>query len=429
MKVSKWNLSPLQIIYGLAIINSLALIFFVGWKTCPDSITYVQAWDVISSGEIDKWRTPIYPIFLGVIQSIVGKEYLHIATICIQQFIFLLSIQYFYQAIRQLCQNLTVVFWITLFYALHPGVSSWNNFILTESLAVIFSVFLIYSALKVWKEASLKACFYFTLWLLLLIFLRPAFVYMLPVSLVAWIMAGFKRKEIRRVSFICIAGVITVSCCQLLYMKAFETKYGVFTPSGISTVNQYYIARQSGMLNPNLIKHPQLKNYIENSITQKGQSTENHVEICNEIEELEKLYELKEMQNAISVSNKNNPIGYIKKAGGRLFRAAHGSYPPSYCEGTYLWFSHLFAVPFYVMYQFLFIYFLVLLYWMYRYKTVPWFSSFLFMLGCSNLIVAIVGAQAEWSRLVLPSLPIYLLMFGQLCNLIRISKAPHGRLE
>ena len=392
MKVSKWNLSPLQIIYGLAIINSLALIFFVGWKTCPDSITYVQAWDVISSGEIDKWRTPIYPIFLGVIQSIVGKEYLHIATICIQQLIFLLSIQYFYQAIRQLCQNLTVVFWITLFYALHPGVSSWNNFILTESLAVIFSVFLIYSALKVWKEASLKACFYFTLWLLLLIFLRPAFVYMLPVSLVAWIMAGFKRKEIRSVSFICIAGVITVSCCQLLYMKAFETKYGVFTPSGISTVNQYCLAKQGNILNPDLIKHPKLKTYIERTINKETDEVFDH-------------FELRDIQDAVSVSNKNNPIGYIKKAGGRLFRAAHGSYPPSYCEGTYLWLSHLFAVPFYVMYQFLFIYFLVLLYWMYRHKTVPWFSSFLFMLGCSNLIVAIVGAQAEWSRLVLPSLP------------------------
>lgn len=430
MKVSKWNLSPLQIIYGLAIINSLALIFIMGWNTSPDSPSYIQAWDTLLSGKIDEWRTPTYPIFLGIIQSITGKQYLHFTAMCIQHLLFLLSIRYFHQIVKQICQGDKVSFWITILYALHPGIASWNNLILTESLAVIFSVFLVYSALKVWKEASLKACFYFTLWLLLLIFLRPAFVYMLPVSLVAWIMAGFKRKEIRSVSFICIVGVITVSCCQLLYMKAFETKYGVFTPSGISTVNQYYIARQNGILNPNLIQDSLLRNYIENSITQNGVCYDNqHEGLWYETNHVINTYGLKNVQDAVSISNKSNLIGWLKKTGGRSYRATSCSLFIAYCGGPIATLIDMVGCCLNFLYLFLIIYTGILIGWIFKKHSLPWISCLFYMLGCSNLIVAIVGAQAEWSRLVLPSLPVYLLMFGQLCNLIRISKAPNGQLE
>ena len=429
MKASNIKWSPLQIIYGLAIINSLALIFIGGWATSPDSATYVQAWDVFLSGDIDQWRTPVYPFFLGILQSMAGKEHLYFATICVQHLLFLVSIRYFHWMTKQICHNPKTVFWITLFYALHPGIASWSSMILTEILAVIASVFLIYCSLKVWKVASFKACFGFTFWLLFLVFLRPAFVYMLPVSLVAWGIAVFKRKEVRKASLTCIGGTLLVTCCLLSYMKAFEQRYGVFTPSGISTLNQYYIARQNGMLNPQLIKHPGLKAYLEKSISEKGQSSDVHAELWAEANEAIEIYGLKEVQEAVSVSNKSNPIGWAKKVGGRIYRAVQLSLFVTYFWGPIATLVDMVDVNMNTLYLFLLIYTGVLFYYIFKRRKLPWLSCLFYMLGCSNLIVAIVGAQAEWSRLVIPSLPIYLLMAGQLLNLIKISKFSVCELE
>ena len=33
-----------------------------------DTVSYVRAWDNLKSGEIDIWRTPSYPIILGILK-------------------------------------------------------------------------------------------------------------------------------------------------------------------------------------------------------------------------------------------------------------------------------------------------------------------------------------------------------------------------
>ena len=47
-------------------------------------------------------------------------------------------------------------------------------------------------------------------------------------------------------------------------------------------------------------------------------------------------------------------------------------------------------------------------------RSLPWLPLLLLMLGASNIIVVIIGAQAEWQRLVYPSKAIYLIMIVQL---------------
>ena len=430
MKVSNLNITQLQIIYGLSILNSLLFIFFIGLEVAYDSSSYIQAWEVLLNGEIDKWRTPIYPIFLGIIQSIIGEEQFYTATICMQHLIFLLSIRYFYQVAKKLCHHKIIVFIITLLYALHPGIASWNNFILTESLAVSFSVFLIYFAMKVWMGGTCKDCFLYNFWLLLLIFLRPAFVYIIPVSIVAWTIAAILKKETRKSYISCIVGVFIVTCSQLIYMNKFEERFGIFSPSGISIVNQYYIARQTGLLDSNLTDNAGLKNYINKSILENGQTCENHNELWEESNDIVKLFGLKDVQKIVTISNKSNPISYIKKVGGRIVRASYINYPPSYNKSLYSQYStYILSINLSDIYLFLFFFFFILLYNILKQKYIPWYSSFFFMLGCSNIIVAIVGAQGEWSRLILPSIPIYLLMFGQLCNMINITTVPNSQLE
>lgn len=66
----------LAIIYACAIASSIILILGWGVQETLDSPTYVSAWDNIANGKIDIFRTPVYPIFWGVMKNIFGEYFL-----------------------------------------------------------------------------------------------------------------------------------------------------------------------------------------------------------------------------------------------------------------------------------------------------------------------------------------------------------------
>ena len=57
-----------------------------------------------------------------------------------------------------------------------------------------------------------------------------------------------------------------------------------------------------------------------------------------------------------------------------------------------------------------------------RQKEIAFFSCLLFMIGVSNFILIIMGSPGEFGRLSLPAIPTYLIMIGQLLNMIRVKK-------
>ncbi|MBQ9596862.1 MAG: hypothetical protein IJR34_01235, partial [Bacteroidales bacterium] len=68
------------------------------------------------------------------------------------------------------------------------------------------------------------------------------------------------------------------------------------------------------------------------------------------------------------------------------------------------------------IYLFLLVYIMMLVAWMIRKKTIAWVSITLWVLCVSNIIVAVVGANDEYNRLILPSMPFVLLMLGQVIS-------------
>ena len=63
--MSSYKQLKLIYIYILAIANCILLIVHCGRQFYSDTLSYLIAWDNISNGQIDKWRTPLYPLFLG----------------------------------------------------------------------------------------------------------------------------------------------------------------------------------------------------------------------------------------------------------------------------------------------------------------------------------------------------------------------------
>ena len=68
------------------------------------------------------------------------------------------------------------------------------------------------------------------------------------------------------------------------------------------------------------------------------------------------------------------------------------------------------------VYIILIIYFIFLIRYMIMKKSIALFSCLLFMIGFSHLFVIIVASPGDYSRLILPAIPIFLIMFGQLIS-------------
>ena len=70
------------------------------------------------------------------------------------------------------------------------------------------------------------------------------------------------------------------------------------------------------------------------------------------------------------------------------------------------------------IYILLLIYSISLSYWICRRKIFAWFSVLILLLGAGHLFVILYSCQNVWYRLIIPFTPVYLLMIGQLINLL-----------
>ena len=430
MKANRMNIieqikknRDLTIIYACAIVCSVVLILGWGVQISPDSPTYISAWENFSNGKIDVFRTPIYPFFLGTMKSMFGETYFRFATICVQHLIFLISTYYFYKTAQHFISVKRVVFLVSLFYATLSFFTTWNNCILTESLAISVMVILIYTIICLYQSQSWTSVIFYTSMLLMLIFLRPAFVYMLPILMATWLyLLLFKNK--RKIAIKGISGTLVVIIALFSYMKTFECEYGLFTSSQVGTLNQVCIARQYGLFEPNSIQDPQLKAHIIESYKLYGKRRELE-DVQMEIKGLMDNYDLHTLADAISESVKSNPQKWIASCGGRFMKSLDTSLFPKYLKetdkcGNIVLDLITIPLPMKILYLFLTIYPFVLCRWIVKKHAIP-LLSFMFYLACiSSIVVSIVGAQSEWSRLICPSMPLFLLMVGQICTLIKV---------
>lgn len=402
----------------LAALYCIALTIFSGRQWYSDTLSYIAAWDnSISHLTIDKWRPPVYPLFIGALKFCFGQYFLT-AGVVVQHIVFLVSIWYFHKLTALVTSSEKIAFWVTAFYALYPCVATWNCFVVTEPFTIYATIFLLYFAYQVKCRQRVGDVLLFTFWLLFIIFLRPASMYMLPVFIVAWGMLFVSSSRQKRQSLWAAAGVLAVSACLLLYMYAFKQQYGIFSPSGIGVINKYYIARLDGDIDPSKTDHQALRTFVEESIATHGvkYSGGTDHDLYMETEEAIRIAGLTEVSQLVS---RSQSIGTnIRRFFSRIHYAAGNRL---FCTLLHKWrnLTDLFGLQLNTVYLLLIIYPLVVIPWMISRRRLAWFSSVLYMLGWSHLFVILFACQNVWDRLILPAIPFYLLMFGQLMNSLK----------
>lgn len=404
----------LKTIYAIAIPYCILLIFKCGRQWDYDTNSYVAAWEAISSFHLDLWRTPVYPLFIGLTKYLFGSHFL-MAGIIIQHLIFLISIRYFYMLTQGVIKSESTAWWATAFYALYPCVATWNCFNLTEPFAIYSMIFMLYCALTAYLKNSVFHLVAWGGWLLFQIFLRPAQIYILPIFFAGWLLLYFKNKDQSKIIVGGVAGTLLASCCILIYMYAFKNSYGVFTPCGVGIVNKYYMARRDGTLITDQIADPRFKNFVEerNRVFEDGKGT--IIDLFEESQDAVYTFGLKQVSDVVSNSTQNTLRHQVRMAFRRLRTASNDNLFTTYIR-KFTIVTDIWGVRINFAYILLLIYPFVLLRWYTKVGQIPWFSSLLFMVGACHMLIIIVACQNIWGRLVLPVVPVYIIMFSQLCH-------------
>lgn len=421
----------LKIIYLLSLIFCICLYTRYGRQWGYDTISYIRAWDNISNLQLDLWRTPIYPIFIGITKIVFGAHYL-IAGVIIQHIVFIISIGYFYILSCNTIKNNRISWWLTAIYALYPCIPTWNCFIQTEAFAIYSMVFLLYFTIEVYKESNMKNSLLFLFWLLFHIFLRPSQVFLLPVFGVGFTLLYIKSRN--KTNAIRTLTCISIACISMLfYIYSFYNSFGVFTPCGIGVLNKYCMLRKDSVINEVTIQNSSFRKYIieKNDLYKGTQTPIDSVDLYKEAEYGIETFGLRLVSEELSHSP-DRTIGYsLNSLILRIQKASNDSFLYTYLQK---WtklsiITDVIGVRLNAIFWVLFIFILLLLRYIWRYKCIPWFTFTLLLIAGGQLIITIVACQDEWGRLIMPAISVYLIIIGLLCSMLQFKTIECPLLE
>lgn len=406
-------------LYVVAILEALVVIAYYGGMSYPDTPGYISAWEnAFSKSQLDIARTPVFPLFIGIAETFFGKWHLLTIVAIMQYAIAIFSIKYFFRLANMLLKSNLSAFCLTCFYYLLPSFSTWSNFVQTESLALSGSVFFCYFIVSFCIRGGYRLLLSTFFWLLFLIFLRPSFVYILPITFVIGLLL-LRKKTLRDRSLALMIISVVSSLCLVAYMFQFKSRYGVFSSSMIGLVNEYNIGRQHGLLDPQKASNPRLRAYVIRCYEKDGKilSSKNLEQIRLKNAEADYAFShfsLPDLKELVSGSYEENKSIWIQNTFKRILPFAEEPFFKSYIEfGTV---HNIFGimVPQGYVYIILLAYTIFIIYASFKKSRLLMFELFLLMLAGSNLIVIIVGSEDDFSRLYFPSKFIILMMLTQL---------------
>ena len=406
----------------------ISIIFMWGTEItfCNDSLGYVEAGRVFINGSIDAIRTPLYPLFCYLFESIFPSSIAYLVLNWAQYILFLLSIYALYRIGKYFIKSPLLLFFSVLVYSCHPATLGWFRCIQTESLAISLIVFLAYSILLLIQKESYKNMSFTSLILFLLIALKPSFAYLLPMLFVLWCYMIFIKKKKKMVYVTGIGFILGIIILILGYCYAYQQKYEVFQPSYVTSINQYYILREANLIN--------------------GDHAKDNTELQKDMEEFLKVKDLQEgdvfykeffyLLDHYGIATTHRFINTAFHENSKEYaQAILQHFPTAKSQPSFITYTQplnlgtrivykcmyfLFNPAFHFLFLFLGIYFVCLLYYCFVKKTLPLYSILLWTFIVANITTALVGALGEWNRLITPSIPFICLLIGQCLDQIKM---------
>lgn len=386
-----------------------------GARMTFDSPGYIVAGDRLKLGVVDLLRTPVYPLFLAAIRWIFQFSW-PVALVVIQYLVFVASAWALRKiAIGYIGRNMITVILVCL-YIILPGQSVFIASVLTETFATAGVIFLILHLTRSLPASPTMADSVMSaIWLLFLIFLRPIFICLIPVCGVYYLIVLYRNRRNRQRAGIYtgLAGCLISLAAVAGYQGWVKHTHGVYVMSSVSTINNYHLLRESGILEPALCTDSAIRAQLASypPVPQGDPGTQ----YWKEINTLTNHYPAAPLHDYVSRAMRSHP----KEVSARIAERFLMDSP------RYKIFSddeYLKNNPLEILYPNIAIYWLLMgifaavgvMQW-YRKRLMPLESALLWSITGVLTAISIGGAMAEWDRLIMPGIPAFLLLTGALC--------------
>lgn len=217
----------------------------VPYKIYGDTPGYVEfPFEDFLRGEFTSGRTPVYPLFIRLIQWVAGNNFYY-GIVLVQSILSVLSVVLFYKALKLIIKNQAVVALAALMYGCANAVVGWDTAILTESLALSGGVCFIYLLFKYLHQATNRLAIGIPCFTFVLLFLRPTFLYFLAIVLIFFIVRRFEKPTYSSDW----VGIVTTVICFVfvgIYAYFFSLTHGIFSISDAKVRQDLIVSMQQG---------------------------------------------------------------------------------------------------------------------------------------------------------------------------------------
>ncbi len=374
-----------------------------------DTNTYMDAGKNLLNGHIDMMRTPIYPLFLEFCLSAFPN--FNMSIVIIQSIIFILSIFFFHRICIHFIKNKYIVFLMCLAYGTIPSTVNWEFCLLTESFSIVSIVIFVYLITLYLDKRSSLYIVMASFFIFFMVMIKPGFIY-IYVILFAFLILNFILTKNERAQM--TKGIISSILSLLLiftYIQINKYQNNVNGISIVTDINTFFNIVLADIYKDNPDKEisenidklisegrdPNGASY-ETELTYRSYKPINRIGNFNEeaLKKNKKKYNEYTILKFINVYNIN-------------INAKYAGVKDKYKD--YIDLLNIFDLNikfFHVYILLLFEFILILTYWIIH-KIPPWGTIGIFSIMLLQIVVSLIGAQREFSRLICPILPLIII--------------------
>lgn len=282
-RIKSFIKKPEVIVLSLILIFRVVYFFCLDYNFTPDSYEYIAvngfSW---LQGSIDRYRLPVYPMIIDICKIISGEHFAFL--VCsVQLLASLLSIVVLYLTIKRITDKKWICLFITFLYGTLEATTGWDKTLLTESLSLSLTVFIVFGIVSFVKTKTYKYVALTTICLLIGCFLRAIFViftgFFFGFLVLITILPAKKTDPItpkqRRVNAKCSVTAVIPIVLVFVYAFMFNAQYGGFTISDSALGQQLYIVIENGYYKDSSDKELQeTADGIKNSIAESKLTNE-----------------------------------------------------------------------------------------------------------------------------------------------------------
>lgn len=227
------------------------LLICKGACTIGDMHTYITAWGNLCRLHPDPMRPPVYPIILGSMLDIFGEQLGGCLMMIIHWSIWIAGCRWSWLILRYFNASRSLATTIIILLMLFPGTWVLNNMLQTDGIATGGFPLFIWQLIQYRNTHQRKWITLGGMLLITYLFLKPQFIYLIPLWATAWIYSAYKDKNHRKWAL----GVLCIAISSVIaYQGALYYCYRQPYISKVSPINNYYSLRMAGLIYPEEIE-------------------------------------------------------------------------------------------------------------------------------------------------------------------------------